>query len=277
MNPHAVSKISLEPQLIDCIVFWTKNPKNLIPRLDQLKRYRYYFLFTITPYGPDLEKYLPPKTQIIDTFIELSRKIGKEKVNWRYDPIIITGSMDYEYHCRQFTAIAQRLRGFTGRCIISFLDMYKKCERNLKGLNIKESSPDEMTRLADALNRTAGENDMEMVTCAEEMDFSSLGVLPGKCIDAELISRIAGYPLDVKKDKHQRITCLCVESIDIGAYNTCPHICLYCYANYDEQAVRKNASRHNPGSPLLLGGLSPDDTIVERKIDSFRKVQQDLF
>jgi len=185
--------------------------------------------------------------------------------------------MDYDYHCRSFAAVAQRLHGFTGRCIISFLDMYKKCERNLKGFDIKELNPGEMARLAGALNRLALDNSIEMFTCAEEMDFSSQGLRPGKCIDDELISRIAGYSLEVAKDKHQRKTCNCVESIDIGAYNTCAHICLYCYANYDEAAARKNAARHNPDSPLLLGELFPGDTVVERKIESFKKKQQDLF
>lgn len=277
MNPQLVSKISLNPQFIDCIVFWTKNPKNMIKQLDQLKGYHYYFLFTITSYGPDLEKHLPPKDEVIETFIELSRKIGKEKVIWRYDPILITDTIDEEYHYYQFDYIARKLHPYTEKCVISFLDMYKKCERNLKGFNIKELDTGEMVQLAGKLNQVAERWDIEIATCAEEVDLSPQGISHGKCIDDQLISCITGVQLEVKKDNHQRKTCRCVESIDIGAYNTCNHMCLYCYANSDAGVVQKNITRHYWESPLLLGKLSPGDKIVERKIESFRKVQQDLF
>jgi hypothetical protein len=277
MNPQLVSKISLNPQLIDCIVFWTKNPKNMIKQLDQLKGYHYYFLFTITSYGHDLEKHLPPKDEVIETFIELSREIGKKKVIWRYDPILISDTIDEEYHYHHFDNIARKLHPYTERCIISLLDMYKKCERNLKGFNIKELEPGEMVQLAGRLNQAAQRWNIEMVTCAEEIDLSHQGIHHGKCIDDQLISRITGAHLEVKKDTHQRKTCRCVESIDIGAYNTCSHMCLYCYANSDARVVQKNMTRHYWESPLLLGKLSPGDKIIERKIESFRNSQRDLF
>jgi hypothetical protein len=251
MNPQLVSKISLNPQLIDCIVFWTKNPENMMKHLDQLKDYHYYFLFTITSYGPELEKYLPTKDEVIETFIQLSRKIGKEKVIWRYDPVLITDTIDEEYHYHHFEYIAGKLHSYTERCIISFLDMYKKCERNLKGFNIKELDPEEMARLAGRLNQVAQRCNIEMATCAEEVDLSPQSISHGKCIDEQLISRITGSNLEVKKDKHQRKTCRCVESIDIGAYNTCCHMCLYCYANSDARVVQKNMTRHHYESPLL--------------------------
>jgi len=276
MNPQSVSKITLNPHLIDCIVFWTKNPQKMMKHLEQLKGYCYYFLFTITPYGGDLEKFLPPKDQVIEMFIELSRRIGKERVIWRYDPVIFTNSLDFNYHCREFDAIAQRLNGFTEKCITSFLDMYKKCRRNLMGFEIIEIKPEEKVRLISYMNQAARNYDIHLVTCAEAMDFSSPDVPPGKCIDDRLIARIAGFPLNVKKDRNQRKNCKCVESIDIGAYNTCPHICLYCYANYDEHVVGKNSARHNPDSPLLIGQLSPSDKIVERKIESFKELQPSL-
>lgn len=279
MNPQLVSKILLRPELIDCIVFWTKNPRNMMKRLDQVKNYHYYFLFTITSYGHDLERHLPPKDEVIDTFIELSRKIGKERVVWRYDPILISAKIDEDFHYRNFSYIARRLQSYTERCIISFIDMYKKCERNLKGFSVRELNEEEMFRLASMLFPVAENYGMEMVTCAEKIDLSGIGILPGKCIDDELVSRICGYPLETKKDKHQRETCRCVESIDIGAYDTCPHICLYCYANSNPGNVKQNAALHNPESPLLLGGLPTNGSIkiVERKIASFKKAQKSLF
>lgn len=277
MNPRAVSKIDLNPELIDCIVFWTRNPRPLAARLDELADYRYYFLFTITPYGEELEKNLPPKDQVIDCFIYLSRRIGKERVIWRYDPVLLHGDINLEYHRRQFEYIADRLGSHTEKCITSFIDMYKKCERNLKGFNIRELNPEEMARIIEMLSPIARGNGIELVTCAEEMDFSGLGTGHGKCIDDALISRICGYPLTVTKDSHQRKTCNCVESIDIGAYNTCDHGCLYCYANSDAITVKRNRALHDPESPLLIGKLSGEEKIVERKIESFRKKQSELF
>ena len=277
MNPQQVSKISLDPKLIDGIVFWTKNPRGMMPHLDRLKKYPYYFLFTITSYGPELERYLPPKDELIDTFIRLSDRVGKERVIWRYDPILVTDEIDEEYHYRHFAAIAGKLRHYTERCITSFLDLYKKCERNLEDFNIVQLEPEAMIRLAGTLKEVANRYHIEMVTCAEEISLSTVGIGHGKCIDDELIYRISGARLEVGKDKHQRKTCRCVESIDIGAYNTCPHICLYCYANSDARVVRGNVARHDPGSPLLLGRISSQDRIVERKIASSRKIQRDLF
>jgi len=277
MNPQLVSKIDLNPKLIDCIVFWTKNPQDMMKKLDQLEGYHYYFLFTITSYGRDLEKRLPKKDKIINTFIELSQRIGKERVIWRYDPILISDTIEENYHQRHFDSIAQKLHSHTDRCIISFLDMYKKCERNLKGFNIKELNHREMFSLAEKLNQVAKRYHIEMVSCAEEIDLSGIGIDHGKCIDDDLISRICGYQLEVKKDSHQRKTCSCVESIDIGAYNTCNHICLYCYANSDARIVRQNIALHNPESPLLLGELTGDEKIVKREIESFKKMQRNLF
>jgi len=277
MNPQLVSKVPLNPNLIDCIVFWTKNPRDMMKKLDQLKGYNYYFLFTITSYGRDLERRLPKKEEIIDTFIELSQRIGKERVIWRYDPILISHTLDKNYHQLHFDYIANKLHSHTDRCIISFLDMYKKCERNLTGFNIKKLDSDEMFHLAKMLNRIARKNHIEMVTCAEEIDLSPIGIGHGKCIDDDLISRICGYQLEVKKDSHQRKACYCVESIDIGAYNTCNHICLYCYANSDARIVKQNIALHNPESPLLFGDLSGNERIIERIIESFKKTQRNLF
>jgi hypothetical protein len=280
MNPNLAGKIPLTPDIVDCIVFWTKNPRPLMDRLDRLNDYRYYFLFTITAYGPGLERHLPPKSQVIDAFIELSQKTGKEKVVWRYDPILLSDTIDADFHFRNFAAIARRLHGHTERCIISFLDMYKKCQRNLKGLNIKpELESREMLHLAGELRRLASDQGIDMKTCAEDIDLSAAGIGHGACIDEELLTRVTGCELEVKKDKHQRKTCRCVESVDIGTYNTCPHNCLYCYANSDAGTVKRNAARHDPRSPLLTGWPPTDGSvkIVERTARSIKKIQKRLF
>lgn len=252
MNPNIVRQVNLEPRLVDCIVFWSKNPAPLLERLDRLKPYHYYFLFTITSYGADLEKNLPPKDMIIETFQKLSKRIGKERVIWRYDPILLTAKIDCDYHYKYFDYIASKLESFTERCIISFLDMYDKCKRNLAGFAVRMPGRQEMMEIAGKLNSIAQKRHIELQTCAESSDFLSVGIMPGKCIDDRLIAKITGENIEIPKDKYQRKTCCCVESVDIGAYDTCRHNCLYCYANSNREAVERNAAQHNRQSPFLL-------------------------
>lgn len=277
MNPKQVSRVSLSRSVLDCIVFWTKNPAPMLDKLEQLADIPYYFLFTVTPYGPDLERYLPPKTEILDTFARLSGLIGAERVVWRYDPIVLTSRMDEAFHAREFERLARFLAPYTRRCIFSFLDMYKKCERNLRGIPVNIPTGETMTRIASFIARTARENGIEPFTCAEQTDFSSVGAYHASCVDGELVSRVCGYSLDVGKDKNQRGACRCVESVDIGAYHTCPHICLYCYANSDLRTVQLNAAAHDPASPVLYGTVPPGAVIKARNVRSNRPIQKKLF
>lgn len=267
-NPinRQISRIILEPELIDCMVFWTKNPLNMIPALDTIEAFEipYYFLFTVNPYGKELEAHLPDRNEIIDTFLNLSGRIGRERVIWRYDPILLSQCIDPAYHYERFEEIAERLGGHTEKCIISFLTLYKKCRRNLMGLSILE--PDDMTKksIARALQAIAKNYNIDVEICADE---ALAEVIPsGKCIDDRLISRITGRPFTGKKDKSQRPACRCVESIDIGAYNTCLHGCRYCYANYDRKSVERNYALYDPESALLCGVIREGERIFERKV-----------
>jgi len=267
-NPinRLVSRIALEHELIDCMVFWTKNPLNMLQALDTVDAFGipYYFLFTVNPYGREIEVHLPPVTEIIDTFLKLANRVGKERVIWRYDPILLSRSIDPAYHYERFEEIAERLRGYTGKCIISFLTLYKKCRRNLSGLGIIE--PDDTTKksIAQSLQTIAQHNNIDLAICSDETLADIIP--PGKCIDDALISRITGRPFIGKKDKSQRPACRCVESIDIGAYNTCLHGCRYCYANFDRKSVERNYARYDPESPLLCDTVRGDERIVERKV-----------
>ena len=269
MNIHQVSKINLSPDVIDCIVFWSKNPRPMLRRLDELKDYLYYFQFTINPYSIGLEVNVPTKNSIIDTFKELSSKIGPDRVIWRYDPIIITDKVTIEYHIKYFEEIARRLSGYTKTCVISFLDLYKKTERNLQNTYARELYQNEMLTIATALVRVATQYGITIQSCAEKIELDSIGIKHGHCIDNVLIEDLLGVKLIVSKDKNQRPECGCVQSIDIGEYNTCSHNCKYCYANFNGQAVQDKVKRHNPNSPLLIGDLLPSDKVSERKIFSF--------
>lgn len=270
MNIHQVSRVKITPDVIDCIVFWTKNPKAMLARLDELNEYNYYFQFTLNPYDKKIESSVPVKAEIITAFKELSSKIGPDRVIWRYDPILITDEIDVAYHIKYFEELAKRLMGFTQRCVLSFVDLYKKTSTNTRHLNLRELDENEILRIAEAFTPIAKRYDLELVTCAENIDLLDFGIDHGHCIDPELIAQICGYNLDVKKDKNQRKECGCVESIDIGAYNTCCHGCAYCYANFNNDKVRLQSSRHINTSSLLTGEIQNDDVIKERKVCSLK-------
>ncbi len=271
MNFYQVSKISLDPKVVDCIVFWTKNPAKMMQHLSYLDEmnYKYYFQFTLNPYPRYIEKELPDHLALINIFKDLSKKIGKEKVVWRYDPIFLTDRISINYHLKAFEKLAHHLSGYTERCVISFIDMYKKCERNLKSLNVLDMDESQMREIAGHFARIGKKYGIQLETCAEAIDLDELGIKHGKCIDDKLISKIIGFPLDIKKDKNQRPECGCVSSIDVGAYNSCAHHCLYCYANYNYETVEKNRKEHDVNSPFLIGNSSEKDKVTERKMNSY--------
>lgn len=278
MNIHQVSKIGLSPDVVDAIVFWTKNPTPMLSYLDQINDYTYYFQFTLSAYGPDVERNLPSKNKIIiPTFQQLSKEIGKEKVIWRYDPIFFNEQYSIEYHCKYFEVLASKLGDYTEKCTVSFMDMYRNTERNVKPLSIVKDTYEMQVELLQRFVEIAKEYGLYIDTCAEIGDFNNIGVEHAHCIDRERIERIGGFKLNVDKDTNQRAECGCVASIDIGAYNTCKNGCLYCYANYSSNTVEKNFGMHNPKSPLLFGEIDSTDVIKERKVKSLINNQMNLF
>ncbi len=268
MNHRQVSSVELSPDVIDCIVFWTKDPTAMLDKLELLSDYQYYFQITLNTYGKTLERYVPDAEKVINSFRNLSVSIGSEKTIWRYDPIIITDKMDIDYHCWHFGYLAEILNGYTERCTISFFDNYLKTERNMKGMGQKDADSGIMADLAKRLNEIALKHNIKMYSCCEAIDPDETGVQHGSCVDGELISRIIGKPLIAVKDKSQRSNCGCIESIDIGAYNTCGFGCRYCYANFSEDVVRNSRLRHDPDSPMLIGNIEPEDKITIRDMRS---------
>ena len=197
MNIHQVSRIDIRPNVVDCIVFWTKNAGNIIPHLDQLKDYKYYFQYTINPYNKLIEENVPLKKDIIENFKSLSEIIGPNRVIWRYDPILLTGNINIEYHLRYFEELAKRLQGYTQRCTISFVDLYKKTVSNTRDLMMREPTDNEMHILAQKLSIIAKNYKMEVLSCSENIDLDAEGVKHGCCIDRNLIEKIVGYKIDV--------------------------------------------------------------------------------
>lgn len=277
MNPRQVSRINLSPKVVDCIVFWTKNPKPMINRLPELSQYKYYFQFTLTGYGKDMECNVPHKKEkMIPIFQELSRQTGKEKVIWRYDPIIFTIKYTPEYHLKAFTQIADALWGYTKKCVISFVDIYGKNRKNLREAGAYEIGEEEVIKIAESMGKIALERGITVASCAENIDLSPWGIEHNCCIDPKLIEEIVGYKISGGKDKNQRNACGCIESVEIGAYNTCKNGCRYCYANYSRESVWANCRKYDADSPLLCGTITGEDMVYERKVKSLAEGQLSL-
>lgn len=273
-NIYQVSRIDLSPDIVDHIVFWTKNPKPMLDKLDKLKDYSYSFQFTLNSYGQDVEENVPSKSgQIIDTFKELSDKIGREKVLWRYDPIFINEKYNLEYHTQYFEKLAYQLKDFTEKCTISFIDNYSKIEKNIAPLNIQTMSDEQKRAIARNISTIAFNYGLKMDTCAEDIELCDLGITHAKCIDDKLIERIINCPMNVEKDKSQRLECGCVASIDIGSYNTCQNGCKYCYANHSVSSVKNNSLNYDSNSPLLCSVLTDKDKILDRSVKSIKNKQ----
>jgi len=261
-RPTQISRVSLDPVRVDAIVFWTRNAEPLIPHLDELDvmGHRYYFQYTLVHYPRVFERSSVTLSRKVEGFRRLSQRVGPDKIIWRYDPIIMSNLTNQAYHEDHFEEITKGLRGFTHRCIISFLDIYRKTE---KALHILKKKGDirvvdlhhheaKVREISDAFAEMGRDCGFEIFTCAEASNLEASGIRHGKCIDDELVNRLFGLDLSIAKDKGQRRLCGCVESKDIGAYETCPHGCIYCYANTNPELARRNFHRHNKHAPLLL-------------------------
>ena len=278
MNLHSVSKVRLTADVVDAFVFWTKNPLPMARRLDELAAYSYYFQFTLTGYEADIEPGVPDKRRVlVPAFKDLAVRIGKKRVIWRYDPIFFSKKYTAEWHLACFEALAAELNNSTERCVISFMDSYRNTKRNAQQLDAVETGSEELYDFAGQLARIAAKYGLKLQTCAESMDLMALGITPSACIDKALLEDIGGFKLDVKKDANQRAECCCAASIDIGSYNTCPGVCLYCYANYNAPLVQTNIAAHNKTSPLMSGTLTPQDVVTERKMKSCKIMIDSLF
>ncbi len=271
-NRRRITRIRLSPDTVDCIVFWTKNPEPLIPYLKEIDNmgYRYCFQMTITDYEEDLEPGVPCTEDSIATFLLLSEMIGPERIDWRFDPVLLSEKYSLAYHEERFDTMCQWLHTATGRCIISFIDAYREAR-------YPELEAEQIEKAAASLSKVAQKYRLPLYTCAEKTDLSSYGIGHGACIDKDRIKNVTGYKLDVKKDTGQRPQCMCAQSIDIGMYDTCIGGCKYCYATGGADNVKKRYGQHDPLSPLLSGRPKGDEVIVEKTLHSNMDCQISLF
>lgn len=276
-NPLQVTRYRLAPDVVDLIAFCTKNPAPMLPNMDALKAYGQYWFVTITPYGRDIEPNVPDKEKVMEDFKKLSDIVGVECMGWRYDPIFIDEKHSVEWHISEFEKMAEKLSGYTESCVISFIDIYKKVERNFPGA--REVSKVDRITIGKAFVRIADKYGMTIRPCAEGDDLGAYGADCSGCMTVNTFETALHARLDVPKRKANQRNgqCACLLGVDIGAYDTCGHLCKYCYANTNAALVKENMRKHDPGSPFLLGKSMPGDVIHEAQQRSWIDRQLRLF
>lgn len=262
-NPSAVTRYVLSPEVVDAIGFCTKNPAPMLGHLDLLRPYGQYWFVTITPYGREVEPNVPGKRAVLESFRRLSDALGPERVGWRYDPIFIDETYTAERHLRAFEYMAAALEGYTHTAVISFIDLYEKTKRNFPSVRAV-SGADRLT-LGRAMVEIAKSRGMVLKPCAEGDALAAYGADCGGCMTVATYEKAIGVGLKVPGFAPAREGCACYLGGDIGTYNSCGHLCRYCYANYDAATVRANMRSHDPDSPLLVGHLRPGDVVHDAR------------
>lgn len=260
-NQKLVSRIYFSD--VDLIMFCSKNPLPMINKLDILK-VPVLFHVTITPYSKDVEPNIPDKRLIIDGVKKLSLVLGIDNVVVRYDPIFLSDKYNVDYHIKAFDKLCKNLNGYVNKIIVSFMDEYKNVRSNKNILKYRAFTRDDYKKIGEAFSKSAMDNGMSVQTCFEDEDLTQYGFVKGECLSHELAYILTGKKFkssNVRKEKK----CECVQMVDIGDYNSCMHMCKYCYANYDEKAVSSNFERHDDNSSLLIGSNQSDDVIKVRK------------
>lgn len=263
-NEHQISRIRLSDDVVDCILFCTKDPRPMLPRLKEIP-FPYLFHVTLTGYHSDIEPGVRDKKGILQAVRQLSEMIGKERIILRYDPILLTRRYDVDYHEKAFESLCRQLDGYVSTYIISFVDFYKNTRKHAAATGILSMNEIEMRAVGARIGAIARHYGVKVQTCAEEIDLSAYGIERGACIEREDLKRRLGETIALPVGKGVRPQCSCLPTVDIGDYNACAHYCAYCYANYDEDRIGQNVRRHDPHSSLLLGHLSEDDKITIRK------------
>ena len=276
-NPYykkQVTKYSLSPDVVDCLAFCTKNPHPLINHLSELDKYKQFWFVTITPYGKDIEPKVPNKKQVIEDFKKLSNHIGADSVAIRYDPIFINNKFDVNMHIKCFEKLLSNLKGYTHDCTISFLDLYEKVKRNAPDLI--PPTEEEQREIAKAFAKIGEKNNIMIHACCEKKFLEEYGIDCKGCISQEIVEKAIHNKLNVQKKQNQREVCNCVLGNDIGAYNTCGHLCKYCYANANSELVKENMKKHIPTSPFLIGKEETGGKITEAHQKSWLEINNQI-
>lgn len=268
--PNKVTRYELSPEKIDVVMFCSKNYEPILPYIREISdKYRTYFHYTITAYGKDIEPGVPSIEKSVQTLIELSKIVGKEKIAWRYDPVLLTKKYTIETHAKTFELLAKNLAPYIDRCIFSFVEMYKKLQFNMPELIVL--SAEDMNNLAEILGGIAKKYGIYIQSCGTKGDFSRYGINKSGCTTLEILGKANNCEFRSLKHSGMRAGCGCIPSRDIGEYETCLNGCKYCYANKNHEEARRRFALHNPNSPILIGELLPTDIVTNATQSSFLK------
>lgn len=267
--PNKVYRYRLSPDVVDCLIFCTKNPAPMLDKIDEvcLRGFHVFFYVTITSYGRDIEPGVPDYHDVMETFKKLSGIVGKNNVGWRYDPVFVSEKYTAEHHLKCFEEMTRELAPYTNFCIFSFVQLYQKLKYTFPEL--RAVSDEEKNILLSEMGKIAKSYNIRLQTCGDGNDYSKYGIVRSGCITAPIMERAIGQELKAIKLQPSRKGCGCLPNNDIGAYDTCPNGCRYCYATKDPALAIENYRRHNPLSPLLIGELTDADEVIEAKQVSF--------
>lgn len=276
--PDKVTKYELNPDVVDCIIFCSKNYEPILPYIKGItEKFNTYFHYTITAYDKDIEPNVPDIEKSIETLIKLSELVGRQRIAWRYDPILLTEKYTKILHYKTFNHIAEKISPYIDRCIFSFVEMYKKLETNMPEIILL--TPKDKTEIARNIGAITKKHNMIIQTCATDENYEQYGILTSGCLTADILGRANNVKFKKLKHSGNRKNCNCMESRNIGDYDTCPNGCKYCYANQNPQIAKLNYEKHNPNSPLILGDLQETDEIIQGSQKSFliKYEQKSLF
>ena len=277
-NPYyyrQVIRYEINPEVVDVIVFCTKNPIPMLEYIDELRKFNMFWFVTITPYGKEIEPNVPDKNKVIEAFKKLSTMLGSNCVSLRYDPILIDDKYTLDYHIDYFEKMMEELDGYTNQVVISFIDLYEKTKRNFP--EAKEVDIDTQIGITRKFVEIGKRHNIEIFTCHENEILGEYGANISGCMTKEVLEKAINNKLNVKNKLDTRQGCNCLLGNDIGAYNTCGHLCRYCYANYSKEKVIENMKRHDPDSPLLIGNIEKDDVVRQSRQISYLDKQLSLF
>ena len=272
-----VNRYPLNPDVIDSILFCSKNYRPILPHIKSIMdRYPVYCFYTITAYGNDLEPNVPSIKDSIETLEELSSIVGRERLSWRYDPVLIYGPYDTALHKKYFTRMCERISPYAHRCIFSFVRMYQKLAVTFPDL-LPVSEEDQLV-LLEHFGKTAAHFGMEIQTCGDERNLTAFGIKQSGCTTRDLLNlanqlNLRNIPLH---NQRPGTGCQCIDQRAIGAYDTCLNGCRYCYATSSMDRVRKNMADHDPDSSILIGHVSEKDELVISAPKSYRSPSEQL-
>ncbi len=271
MFPENVTRYDLTPDKVDCVVFCSKNYAPILEDLHRITdRFNTYFYYTITAYGKDVEPGVPDIPESIETLKRLSAMVGKKRLVWRYDPVLLTERYTMDVHMDTFSMMAKEISPYVDRCIFSFVEYYDKVPFNMP--EIIPFRGDDKQRIAEGLGRIAADNGLVLQLCVSDGDYSKYGIVSASCLTLDAIGKANNVVFRDLKHNGMRKRCHCMESRDIGWYDTCMNGCKYCYANTNPKVAFDNYKLHDPDSPLLLGHLKETDVVRKGDQRSFKKV-----